>query len=420
MKEVALIGATCYGNRGAEAMLSTAIGELLKSDPNIQFNVFSYYPAKDSSLINNESVRIYSSTPFYLVSVLGPMAALYALLAFLRVRWFNRIFPASVRALARSKVLICLAGVSFIDGREKFLPFNIATILPAMLLRVPVVKFAQAVGPFCSPLNQFAARHVLARCNRVFARGDKTLSNLADAFKDVTFYERADDVAFLFQPEYTLSKCEASIEAELSELQRLRASARVVGVCPSIVIAKRRQAEGQDYAKEMAAIVKRLAESGYTVALFPNATRGDDMDKMHNNDLPLLNDIIERVASLSPGKLVAFPDSINAGQIHQIIRACDIVVTSRFHAMVGALLCETPVLVIGWSHKYLEVMALFGQEDMVMDHIDLDANVMCKQVDSLLANITSRRESISKALPAVKRRSRLQVEYVNRHLDNVP
>jgi colanic acid/amylovoran biosynthesis protein len=43
--------------------------------------------------------------------------------------------------------LIDLAGVSFIDGREKFLPFNILTILPAMLLGVPVVKFAQAMGP---------------------------------------------------------------------------------------------------------------------------------------------------------------------------------------------------------------------------------------------------------------------------------
>lgn len=420
MKAVSLVGATFYGNRGAEAMLSTTIGELRKRDPNLQFNVYSYYPDKDRSLIEDESIRIYSSTPFYLVSVLGPMAALYALIRVCRLRWLNRLFPSSVRALADSSVLICLAGVSFIDSREKFLPFNIATILPAMLLGVPVVKFAQAVGPFLHPLNRLAARYVLARSKQLFARGDKTLGNLEAVFKPADFYQRADDVAFLFRPEYTLSRREASIDDGLAELERLHPSAKVVGVCPSIVVARRRQAQGQDYAQEVADLVAKIVASGHAVALFPNATRGDDMDKTHNNDLPLLHDIVERLGSLSGSKVVAFIQSVNAGQVHQIIRACDVVVTSRFHAMVGALVCETPVLVLGWSHKYLEVMALFGQEDMVMDHADLDVFAMSQQIDALLADIASRHQCISEALPVIQRRSQLQLDYVAKLLADTP
>lgn len=420
MKEISIIGATFYGNRGAEAMLSTAIGELEKRQTDLHFNVFSYYPVKDRSLIEKESVRIYSSTPLYLVSVLGPMAVVYALLGILHLYWLQRYFPASVRAIARSKVMICLAGISFIDGREKFLPFNIATILPAMLLGVPVVKFAQAVGPFDHRLNRLAARHVLAHCKQLFARGEKTLNNLEAVFKNSNFYQRADDIAFLFRPEYTLSKNEASIDTGLKVLQSLQDSARVVGVCPSIVIAKRRQAQGQDYAQEVADLVTQLMDSGHVVALFPNATRGDDMDKTHNNDLPLLNDIVERLLPLNKSKLVVFSQSVNAGQVHQIIRACDVVVTSRFHAMVGALACEIPVLVLGWSHKYQEVMAMFGQEDMVIDHSDLDVIDMCKMVNALLAEIISRHESIAEALPGIKNRSQIQVEYVNQLLDDMP
>ncbi|MHB9140069.1 MAG: polysaccharide pyruvyl transferase family protein [Victivallaceae bacterium] len=215
MKEISLIGATFYGNRGAEAMLSTSISMLRVTEPGIAFNVFSYYPDKDRQLVNAKDVTIYPATPAYLVSVLIPTAILYRLFGIMHLKFIQASFPASVRALSRSRLLICLAGVSFIDRREKFLPFNIATILPAMILGVPVVKFAQAVGPFRNRITQFAARHILARCRQVFARGDKTFEHLADFFPDAGFYQRADDIAFLFCPEFCQSTKADNIEERL-------------------------------------------------------------------------------------------------------------------------------------------------------------------------------------------------------------
>ncbi len=68
------------------------------------------------------------------------------------------------RALAESDVLLDIGGITFSDGREKYLPFNILSIWPAMLLGVPVVKLAQAVGPFKNPLNRFLRKDFLFRC----------------------------------------------------------------------------------------------------------------------------------------------------------------------------------------------------------------------------------------------------------------
>ena len=42
------------------------------------------------------------------------------------------------------------------------------------------------------------------------------------------------------------------------------------------------------------------------------------------------------------------------------------IVTSRFHAMISALVERTPLLVVGWSHKYGEVLAQFGLVDAAM------------------------------------------------------
>ena len=99
--------------------------------------------------------------------------------------------------LSQCDLLIDLAGVSFIDGREKFLPFNILTLAPAFFLKVPVVKFSQAMGPFRNPLNFFTAKHILSRCERLFARGEQTAANLSNLPLSRNSWQMAGDLAFL-------------------------------------------------------------------------------------------------------------------------------------------------------------------------------------------------------------------------------
>lgn len=411
MTEVALVGATFYGNRGAEAMLSTSIGLLREKQPDLHFNVFSYYPIKDCSLVSDQYVHIFSSTPIYLVTVLVPLAMLYTLMGIPGLRYLRRFFPESVHALSRSKTLICLAGVSFIDDREKFLPFNVATILPAMLLGVPVVKFSQAVGPFKNRLNRLAAKAFLSRCKRVFARGAVTYQYLKDTFsKD--FYERANDVAFLFQTDFSLTRSEADVEKYIQAISEYRKmEVPIVGVCPSIVVAKRRQKEGKDYALEISELVSSLVKAGKAVAIFPNASRGDDLDKTHNNDLPLLSQISDLLDVDTKKAVTLVADSVNASEVHRLIQACDVLVTSRFHAMVASLSLSVPVLVIGWSHKYIEVMSEFEQEDMVLDDKKGTLEDWLKRFDLLMGEYLQRKETIRKSLTVVKETSKNQIEY---------
>lgn len=402
---VAIIAATLYGNRGAQAMLETVIGVLDGQQPGRHFHVFSYYPAADRRLLRAARVRIHSATPLALVAWLLPWSVLFGLLQRLFGRRVLGLAPAAIRALAESAVLVDLAGVAFIDGREKFLPFNLLTLVPAWLLRTPVVKMPQATGPFRRRLNRLCARLALPRCAQVWARGEYTLAHLQQAGFPGLACARADDIAFNFEPRFALTdEGGDQVRRCLGELAAGAGSRRgVIGLCPSSVVAVRARKRGGDYEAVLTGLVRRLAGAGFQVLLFPNATRAGAGAAERNNDLPVIGRILAGL-DLPPGvpPVVAVNGDVNAAAIKHLIAATDMVLVSRFHAMVGALSLAVPPVVLGWSHKYAEVMARFGLEDQVMDYAAMDRTALEQAVLAVFAQRAGLVAAIRERLPAIQ------------------
>jgi len=90
-------------------------------------------------------------------------------------------------------------------------------------------------------------------------------------------------------------------------------------------------------------------------------------------------------------------------------------VTSRFHAMVSGLATCTPTVVLGWSHKYREVLSDFGMVDC-----GYDANQLLHPevlVDKVTWMIDHREEVVHQlrgALPEVRRRSNLNFDAISK------
>jgi len=416
VKRFALIAATIAGNRGAEAMLETSVGRLRDREPDAEFVVYSYLPDSDRALITDPAIVVHSCTPVQLVLVLFPLSLLLAALGAIGLRRAAaRVMPASVRDLAACDALIDLAGVSFIDGREKFLPFNLLTLWPAMLLGVPVFKLSQAMGPFKHAATRLASR-TLWRCRMVVPRGEGTLAHLRHAAFPPNLTYPAPDIAFGFEVRDALS-LEGSDEAAaiIERATALRAEgATVVGLCPSSVIAGKAAEEGWDYIGFLAEVTSGLLDGGSSVVLFPNATRAASA-KLRNNDLPVIAQVVERVADTT-GRLLAVRGDMAAAPIRLVVEACDVVAVSRFHAMVGALSACIPVAVMGWSHKYAEVMAQFGLEEWVYDYSAHDADAFVARVGELLGGRESCAEQIRRELPAVRGASIAQFDEVLRRL----
>ena len=110
----ALMGGSVWGNRGAEAMLMTVIAEIRKVDPEAVFNVYTIYPQKDRSLVQDPKIRFLSGEPLSVALVHFPFALLAALFRFLKI---DLPLPKAVRLLRESDFLLDIGGITFSDGR---------------------------------------------------------------------------------------------------------------------------------------------------------------------------------------------------------------------------------------------------------------------------------------------------------------
>ena len=407
-RTVGLIAATLTGNHGAEAMAITVVGRLRERMPKLRFILFSYYPQADRQIIADKGVTVASGAPSSLVASHLFGALLGALLP-RKKRQTSALLPAEAQRLSACDVLVDLAGVAFIDGREKFLPFNILTLLPAMLLGVPVVKASQALGPFKHFVNRIAARTILPRCSLIVARGRETRSHL-DSIK-LTEVLVAPDVAFLLRDTDRLVEIDTDgVDRIVAQTRAWRdAGRKIVGLCPSSVIYAKL---GAPYIDKLVELVIRIEGDGYSVVLIPNATRRDT-DSLRNNDIPVLRKVSEGLSDRGwHGRAVFFDRDGDVISIKQLIEECDAMMVSRFHAMVGALSLAKPTVVLGWSHKYLEVMADFGLEDCVFDYANLRVEELYPKIVSVVERSGPLSDKIASLLPDVRKRAASQIDAI--------
>ena len=74
--------------------------------------------------------------------------------------------------------------------------------------------------------------------------------------------------------------------------------------------------------------------------------------------------------------------------------------------MISGLATRTPTVVVGWSHKYREVLGDFGLAELGCDTTQLASTDM---IVDLVADVLARREEVSRriaaSLPEVQERS---------------
>ena len=415
MKPICISGGSFIGNHGAEAMLVTCIKRIRERFPGTPIAVLSPYFSEDRAVLKRDDIILLNSSPVQLAFIIFPFSLVAALFKLLKLSKFICILPKAVRIISQSSAQVDLAGVSFMDSRQIFLPFNILSILPAILLGVPVIKFAQALGPFKRLLNRLSAQLFLKRCKMIFARGNETLNNLKEFGIAPESFSFAPDVAFCHKVGDSITYENSDYcERLLLKLQNeTNNNITTIGICPSSLLASKSQSAG-NYTNFISEITSRFLKMNYRVILFPNATRQAKMHTLRNNDLRVIQDVKLKLQTenFSEEDIIYVEKNINADVIKNIIIQCNITIVSRFHAMIASLTTQTPVFVLSWSHKYLEVMKLFGMEEMVIDYNKSNTKEVIEKVIKLIEQREFWVEKINGKLPDVYKQSFSQFEYL--------
>lgn len=406
---IGIMGGSVWGNRGAESMLVTTIAKLKEKYPDADFKVFSIYPKKDRELIKDENIQVMSSKPVALVTRYFP----FALLDWLFSRVGLHIWlPSAVRRLKQCSILYDIGGITFAE-RGMILLYNIFTLWPAMLLGIPVVKLSQAVGPFKSLSNRVFARLFLGKCQKVYTRGETSQEFLDGLKLKKVPSTLAADIAFTYQPEFSLSNENSDkVESLKMKLASLKAQGKtILVISPSSVVLKK--LESPKYEQMILDAIQKIDKPDLQYVFLPNSNRAGS-EKSQNNDIYVL----KKIQTLAKAQLtedllnrIEWIDwDVNTRGIREIIQLANAVVTSRFHCMISALALGIPVYVIGWSHKYQEVLHMFELEQNAIDFSKANGDTLAAEINRVLTDQQGIKAKIEQHLPEVKRSSQRQFD----------
>lgn len=383
-------------------MLETVIACLPSTMGECSFDILTTYPEADAPKVPpGSNARVVGLQPLRLALLEIPVAflALVARSLHLPLGWVR---TRACRSILDSSVVVDVAGISFVDGRG--IPITIYNSLMtglSLLLGVPTVKAAQALGPFKTQPNRFLAKLVLPRLAAVCARGARTREHLDTLhLSNVT---NVADLAFSLDEAGSLPE---SVSRAIAPL-----GGKFIVVMPSSVVRGLFESSGGDYVSAVAELIRGIREaSGLGVVVAPHSYRvGHAEGRM--NDGPVCQEVAARCAA--DPMVVGIDEDLSAGELRHLIGLGEVLVTSRFHAMISGLSTCTPTVVVGWSHKYREVLDDFGLARYGMDSSTLSNPIeIVEQVQQCRANGPIIEMQIREALPAVKERSALNFSII--------
>jgi len=381
------------GNRGAVSMLESAIDHL--TSPNVagRVNVFTVYPKQDRSVPARPGVALLSGTPLNLAFKLVPLCCLYRVARFFRLGLPRRLWGSDMQALLEADVCLMIGGTTFNDAQVLKVPYNVACILPAILLGKKAMMYSQTIGPFQNAFNRFCAKRCLSRIAAIVPRGAGSLRQVHElGFTDATHYA---DSAFTLQ---VSAEAEQAIRKKYGPMLKARA---VVGVSVNSIVERKCRKRGIDHNGIWVDFIEYLQRRGYQVMLIPHSLRQKARTR-HNNDLLVVGEILDRLPSHD--SLIVIDEPHDCKELRVVVGLADYCVTSRFHAMISALCTGTPVFVLGWGyHKYKEVLEEFGLEAYCRNApSDISKDVLIQGFESIVHDAAAIREKMQAHLPGVQ------------------
>lgn len=411
---IAITAASYSGNKGAAAMLQSSIRQLHdRYGERLNIHLMSVYPSEDRKQIPWDFIKIVPCKPEQLLFVAFPLAVLYKLFSWCppvkKLLLKNKI----LKAYSQTDAVLDEAGISFVDSRG-FVMNTYAFVCAAvpMLVGTPVMKYSQAMGTFHSFTNRFLAKWILPKMKLICARGEGTLENLRSIGVEENVRLCADGAFTMADDE----RCNAMVEEVCGQDAFYRDAERLVGLSISSVVEKKCKKLGIDYKGIMITFIERLNQAGYKVLIIANGARIGSQ-KPRNNDLMICDAVYEGVKDK---ELVRwYHREMEAEEIRAYIGKCRFLVASRFHAMIGALEKKVPVLLVGWSHKYQEVLDFFKLGQYAIDFSNLTADSLEQEFQKFVKCEDEIRGKIEENYDAVMESSRKNILYVSEVIDEI-
>ena len=395
-----LIEGAGFVNKGAEAMLRTVQSELGERFENVSFYMErSMISAGTENLALSAGITIFDCeiprtlirrTRARLKEVLRSPTQALAI-------WRERVGITGWEALLEKiDAVIDISGYRYADswgagGARRIAPI----VYQAWRTGKPYIFLPQAWGPFEDAVLQDICRKNCLRSALVLVRDAESRQHVAKLLdKPVDQVYQFPDIAFLFR-----DAGKEIGQRHLAELGLRSSGYPIVCVAPNMRIYERAQGFGSQnvYINLLVRICRDFLSRGTNILLIPheiNPGRTALDDRMLCQLILLSIGKSERIAAIS--------SAMSAEDISSMIACCELIIGSRFHAIVAALRSRIPAVAIGWSHKYDELMQDVSLGHFVLDHNNLAIEKICEVIRMAWEHREANRRVLGAKLPQIE------------------
>ncbi len=392
MTKILLMGASLTKNLGGPSLFLSTRKILQTHIPDAEFTLWSSAPERDFEKGKEYGVRI-----------IGITGRLQLLDAFLRCLLWSALQKLGLNLYSIVKnnnllkeylaadAFIDIFGISFTDFSRKRNIVAGTPFLIGKLLGKPVVKFTQDMGPFQKKKTRYPTKFFLGMVDLIIARSTATQNYLREIGITRQVHVRPDS-AFVLDSVPPRRINDIMLRESLNRRP-------LIAIIPTTVID--RQVSGgnteaqNEYTVMLAAMADHLIEALNALVIFiPNETQGG------YDDIYVIKKIHAGVKSKSDVRLITA--EYKAEELKGLIATCDLLIASRYHSVIAATSMCVPTMVIGWGHKYNEVMKIVGLSDFEIDFKAVTYEQLQAKVTRLWHDKEKIRAELSLKIPMIK------------------
>ncbi|MCK4521241.1 MAG: polysaccharide pyruvyl transferase family protein [Nanoarchaeota archaeon] len=376
-----LITGTHFQNKGAGAMListSNALRTLIKP---LEITMLSPNADYDKKYCDKYKINIVDMS--YLSN--NPVKYIVLPLRF----FFNRKLKNKdkvLNAYNNADVILDLNGISFTDAFKFNVNLGLALRLKlAFMLKKSVIMYSQSFGPFKKLSNRILAKYALKKVKLITVRGNASKNYLKQIGikADYVF----PDSAFLLEP---IGKDRIN---QIIKNEKIEQNEKIIGIAVNEYIYKK----NKRYVDFLVKLTDYLNSNlDVNILFIPHyvSVKGKD-------DVFVAKEVYKKCKNKD--KIRIIEKNYGPEELKAIIGLCKVFIGSRYHSIVASTSMKVPTIVLGWSHKYVEVMQLFNLEEYVFNYQKVDFNKFKLKFEQLWLNKKKIEKNLKEKIPKIEK-----------------
>ena len=289
--------------------------------------------------------------------------------------WLGARARGVLRDIRRADAVVSTGGTYLVETYP--IAGRLLELRVALAMRKPVVVYTQSLGPFRRPENKRAVRAVLRRAALVLLRDERSRRHLTDIGLDSARIRVVADAAFALEPPQRPAAAPGL---------RVAVSVRAWPFAAGAAHANDRYRAG------IAALVEHLVRAHGAEVTFLSTCQG--VPEYWYDDSEVGASIAAGLSADVRPTVEVDRDFHDPRGLLTRLAQFDVVVATRMHMAILALVAGTPVLPLAYEFKTRELFERLGLGEWVRDFEAIDAGELTALAERFLAELPELRAAL--------------------------